>query len=71
MAREQDRRDQAERKRIKAMEAHIRELEAEANNLRAIVKASIYLLNNDSCEYDDVRTYLDMAKLATPYDEHG
>ena len=43
---------------------HIRELKTEINNLRAIVQASIDLLNNERCEYDDVRTFLDMAKLA-------
>jgi hypothetical protein len=42
----------------------IRELKSEIDNLRAIVQASIDLLNNDSCEYDDVRTFLEMASLA-------
>lgn len=52
-----------EKERDEAL-TEIRKLEAERNNLRAIVKASIYLLHNDSCEYDDIRNYLDMAKNA-------
>lgn len=58
-------REQDRRKRIKAMEKRIRELEAEVDNLRTIVKTSMHLLYHDSCEYDDVRTYIDMANLAT------
>lgn len=37
---------------------------ARVNELEGALKSSIALLENDGCEYDDVRTYLEVARAA-------
>jgi hypothetical protein len=57
--REQDRRDQAERKRIKALEARASVLEAALREVRAV-------LQSDSVEYDDISAVMVIIDEALP-----
>jgi len=57
--REQDRRDQAERKRIKALEARASVLEAALREVRAV-------LQSDSVEYDDISALMVIIDEALP-----
>ncbi len=56
---EQDRRDQAERERMKALEARVTVLEAALREVRAV-------LQSDSVEYDDISALMVMIDEALP-----